>query len=293
MNRIPKHMLSDTRAPLSAEALKEFWNNFGSTYATGHESLTIVNAMVEFDKIIKRAPKQFNLRLLELACGSGYMPEYILRTKASHFSELRFMDISDFMVSETRKRIEGINIDPKIDFKLEVRNCEDLGNLPDNHYDIVLANLVIHLVTNPDNVFRGIKKCLSEKGQVFMSYTDEFKNCKFFLKFNEVLRKYDSEKSKNRQMFYFPQENIMDRLLKDHGFVVVEESVNDVVFNNGNTDLISVYKDMLASIDIDKRLSKEKFGQLIEDLKLMIDQCNKDGTELSIRLINKHIVRAD
>lgn len=291
MHKIPKYLIKDMRMPLTNEALKDNWNKFGKIYTTNHEILMIKNAITEFDKTLKIIDKNKNLNLLEIGCGSGCLAEYIIRNYSVNLKKARFVDISEYMINEAKKRLEALDIKNKPDIIVEVGNAENLKCVEETSYDIIFANLLIHLVTNPDNVFKTIDRCLSSNGVVFLSYTGTVRECSFFSKFNEILRKYDPEKPKTRQMFYFAEENIFEKLCKEHNYSIAEESITDILFNNGEIDTLNVYKDMLLHNKVDKKINNDDFNQLLKDIHNMINDCNRSGIDLNIKVINKHIIK--
>lgn len=289
MEKDSKCISENPRPPLSSSCIKDYWNQFGSTYSANHETKTILNGISELEKCLQKFKTTSKLKLLELACGSGYLAKYIIKNHADQFSELSFFDISGYMVERTRERLKPLVSDNNTKIIIEERNCEDFTDMPDRHYDIILANLVVHIVENPDNVFKGLQRCLSDHGSVFISYLDELEKCSFFNNYQQILSKYNVDKPKNRTMFYFAKENVIERLVNEFGFEIIEESVYNAVFNEEGFDIMGCYIEMLGFNKMKEKLGTERYNELVEEIKEMVDEYDSEKRELNVRIINKHL----
>lgn len=281
----------DTREPLPTDKIKDYWENFGSVYSKNTESYTFLTGKTEFEKCLSYIGKPDNLNLYELASGSGYLAEFIVKNYISRFNELRFVDLSHFMVEKTKERLKPYIEKKDSHIVVEERSCEDFNNIQNEYYDIILGNLVIHIVENPDNVFSGIKKSLKNDGHLFLSYLDSLKNSNFFLKYQEILNKYNLSNQNSRSIFYFAQENMIETFAKKYGFRIIEESSYNIVLNKEGNDVFQMYYDMIITNKFEDKIDATAYKKFIEDVKNMVEQCNKEGIDLNTRIINKHLVK--
>lgn len=95
--------------------------------------------------------------VLDLGCGYGWHSKYAVDCGAKHVLGI---DISEKMIGEAQKR----NADSKITYK--VMGLTDYS-YPENTYDCVLSNLVLHYIENLDEIYEKVWKTL-KLGGVFL-----------------------------------------------------------------------------------------------------------------------------
>lgn len=92
--------------------------------------------------------------VLDLGCGYGWHSKYAEEQGAASVLGL---DLSERMVAEAQKRNSGANIIYKV---CGVEEYE----YPENSYDLVLSNLVLHYVADLDSVFKKVYQTLKTGG---------------------------------------------------------------------------------------------------------------------------------
>lgn len=283
--------IREYKKPADSESIKRYWDNFGPVYSARLEGPNATNSISEFDKTLKFKENTGHLRFMELACGSGYLAEHILKNKRDLFDELYFTDLSTFMVSQTKQRLETYMRPDYPAVKVEERNCEDMGDLQDNYYDIITGNLVIHIVENPDKVFSGLRRCLKPDGVVFLSYLDELELNNYFYKFQKITNKYFPPNPNVRTMFYFSKEQVMERLVNEHGFKIVDESIFDVVLSRNEDEIVDIYKDTIDYNKCESLLGAQKYQELLAEVRQMVHNCIVENTDIQIRIVNKRLIK--
>jgi len=103
-------------------------------------------------------PKQDNLNVLELGCGTGL---FGLANKDSipKAWEITLTDYSDGMLAETRRRVAMLDRD----FSFLVVSAEDIP-YPDASFDLVLANNMLYHIADKGKALSHIKRVLKHDG---------------------------------------------------------------------------------------------------------------------------------
>ena len=276
---------------LTSKQLENYWNSVGYIYTDLPERKCSSNAISQFTKIINSLKPKRSLNFLEIACGSGILADFIVRTHLEQFEELTFLDLSDFMVEKTKKRL-GKNLEnPKIAVKKE--NCEKLTHLEKDHYDVVVGNLVIHLVEKPEELLKCARRYLKTDGVLFLSILGGLKDCTFMKLAKDVLKGYFKPNPRKRSYFYFSEEALMAKLAEKFGFEVVESSVVSVDYYENDEQILGLYDEFFLFEGFLEKLGKKKYDRLIDDVRREIEVYKDNGTMIGLKIENYVLKKAD
>ncbi len=108
----------------------------------------------EWHQLRRMFPNLMGKTVLDLGCGYGWHCKYAVEYGASHVLGI---DLSEKMIKTAKKK----NADPKIEYEV----C-GLGeySYPENIYDCVISNLVLHYIENLNEVYKNVYKTLKKDG---------------------------------------------------------------------------------------------------------------------------------
>lgn len=285
MHKIPKLFKSDLRPPMNETEIKAYWDKFSVLYTKHHEKKTLINAYEQLERVIEKGKGKGRFNYLELGCGSGRLAECILNNRRDCFKKMLFTDISSSMVDLTKERLKPFdNGQPVIE--IQQKNAEELFDLDKHRFDIVFGSLMIHLVENPENVYKGIKHCLKPDGLVYLSYITGLEQSTFFSEYNRLVSKYIKIVQDKRQMFYFGEENHLERLNLMYGFDLVERTDFDVIIGDSAVELKDLLKQAIEFTEIEKSLSVADYKSLLKDTDEYVEDLFKNNKRLKINVTN-------
>lgn len=127
---------------------------FYEEYAKMARSRQGLDGAGEWHQLRPMFPDFTGKNVLDLGCGYGWHCKYAVENGAAHVLGL---DGSTKMIDEAGRR----NGDDKIQYEV----C-DLGqyDYPENTYDCVISNLVLHYIADLDNVYRKVYRTLKPGG---------------------------------------------------------------------------------------------------------------------------------
>ena len=130
---------------------------FFNAYAAMGRSQKGLEGAGEWHELKKLFPNLEGKSVLDLGCGYGWHSRYCVQKGAS---QVLGIDASSKMINEARKR----NADKAIEYR--VCSIQDYP-FPENEWDFVISNLVLHYVENLEEVFKKVFKTL-KPGGVFL-----------------------------------------------------------------------------------------------------------------------------
>lgn len=108
----------------------------------------------EWEQLLQMFPVLSETTILDLGCGYGWHCAYAAKHGAKVIVGI---DQSKKMINEARKRNSAVNI--------EYQRCDLLEyDYPDNTYDFVLSNLVLHYIDDLKKVYHLVHKTLKKDG---------------------------------------------------------------------------------------------------------------------------------
>lgn len=129
-------------------------DTFFKAYSNMSRSKGGLTAAGEWHQLQRLFPNLKNKRVLDLGCGYGWHCKYAIETGAD---SVLGIDGSSKMI-ETAKRI---NQDGQIEYR--VCNIEEY-DYPNNQFDLVISNLVLHYIANLKEVYQNVYKTLKTGG---------------------------------------------------------------------------------------------------------------------------------
>ena len=116
------------------------------------------NAYLEVPATLSLIKNIKNKKILDLGCGTGRHTRILKRGGAKVWG----IDISPKMIEIAKSEIKGVDFKVGSVYKLPYKS---------NHFDIVIAGLVIHYFKNLDKAFKEIHRVLKNNG-IFIFSTD-------------------------------------------------------------------------------------------------------------------------
>jgi ubiquinone/menaquinone biosynthesis C-methylase UbiE len=181
------------------------------------------NPKSKYEWIFDHFPKQENLNILELGCGTGLFWLANRNNTVKSWSII-LSDYSEGMLETTRNSLSRLSYN----FKYEVVNAEDI-KYSDNTFDIILANNMLYHIQDRDTAINNISRILKNTG-VFIASTmgrdDLFDLHNYLYTFLEN----KNNKFKFRE-YSFSLDNGMEQLTKYFKNVALEKYDDKLVIN--------------------------------------------------------------
>lgn len=127
---------------------------FFDEYARMDRSRKGLSGAGEWHQLKRFFPELSGKRVLDLGCGYGWHCKYAAECGAE---SVLGIDLSVRMIAEAKKR----NADEKIRYEV----CGlDSYSYPEQEYDLVISNLVLHYIEDLDEVYRKVHRTLKRDG---------------------------------------------------------------------------------------------------------------------------------
>lgn len=141
--------------------MKNIYDNmdFYEAYAAMPRSRDGLKAAGEWHQLQPLFPDLKGKRVLDLGCGYGWHCKYAVQMGAS---EVLGIDSSEKMI----ERANTDNADQRITYKV----CGiDEYVYPENTYDLVISNLVLHYIKNLEEVYQNVYRTLKSRGHLLFN----------------------------------------------------------------------------------------------------------------------------
>lgn len=141
--------------------MKNIYDNmdFYEAYAAMPRSRDGLKAAGEWHQLQPLFPDLKGKRVLDLGCGYGWHCKYAVQMGAS---EVLGIDSSEKMI----ERANTDNADQRITYKV----CGiDEYVYPENTYDLVISNLVLHYIKNLEEVYQNVYRTLKSGGHLLFN----------------------------------------------------------------------------------------------------------------------------
>jgi ubiquinone/menaquinone biosynthesis C-methylase UbiE len=238
------------------------------------------NQKSKYEWIFDHFPKNENLKVLELGCGTGLF-WLANRNNIVKSWSITLSDYSEGMLETTKKSLSRLNYN----FQYEIVNAENI-KYSDNSFDIILANNMLYHIQNKDTVIHNISRILKDNG-VFLASTMGKNDLLELHNYLYVFLENKNSKFKFKE-YTFSLDNGMEKLVKHFGKVLLEKYDNkleideiDAIINyylsfNGIYDNVIILSDEYINefrIYLQSILEKEKIIKTTRDEGIFI--CRK------------------
>lgn len=179
----------------TSQELKAFWNNFQKDYTTVMEPnlLSLSILLINSSSLWHNNSNQ-KKTILEMGCGGGAALEYI--ANSLNFMNLEAdvygTDLSGNMLETAYDRLKSnkninleflnnaerqkINNGAKINIYLKEADNEQMP-FDSNTFDLIIASLSLHLVSNPENMVKECNRILKQNSSAHFSVWGKPENC--------------------------------------------------------------------------------------------------------------------
>jgi len=190
------------------------------------------NPKSKYEWIFEHFPKNENLNVLELGCGTGL---FWLANRNSIVKSWSIIlsDYSEGMLETSRNSLSRINYN----FQYEIINAENI-QYPDNTFDIILANNMLYHVQDKDKTISNISRILKDTGVFITSTMGRYD----LLELNNCLYKFLESKNSNFRFREYPfsLDNGAEQLTRHFKNVVLEKYENKLIINEAEA-IINYY----------------------------------------------------
>lgn len=115
-----------------------------------------------YEKLIKLTRNEIDKSqtLLDIGTGTGAIPILL----ADYVDKIFATDYSEEMINIANKKIKDFKIN---NITFQVQDCYNL-NFSDEMFDVVFAANILHLLDNPEEFLKSIKRLLKESGKLII-----------------------------------------------------------------------------------------------------------------------------
>lgn len=230
----------------NSEEIAKVWDNFMKVYQQRIE-MNLLNFYFNILSLcrINEAKEEDNILELGLGTGLGFS-----NLKNMTKSKIFGGDISPEMVKEAQR----LNPNQEI----SVINNEDLSKFKDNFFRNVISNYSLHIVENPVNMLKEVKRVLKKDSDSKAVFTvwGRPENNPFFTIIPTVLRECKVVVPKVRSPFHLSCKDVMRKLCEEAGFSNILMEYSTIILNYFNIDDFMFmlddhphYKNIFQSLD--------------------------------------------
>lgn len=181
---------------------QDTWTRCAESYVKTFAGIT--NQAVS--KLIQLGNIELGNHVLEIGCGPGNVANLLDKLGTN----VKGIDFSEKMVSVATQ------LYPQITFK--EANAEEIP-FPDNSFDCVVANFVVHHLARPEVVFKEINRVLKPGGRfVFAVWGAAEEQSSMGAFFGAVSAHYELSELPHGPLFGITERSVFDALFSDAGF---------------------------------------------------------------------------
>lgn len=270
--------------------LKSMWNNFSEGYEAMIEQNTATAALSFLETLAEHRAnsklKNKELNYVEMACGSGIFALEVLRRKTLNLRKAVLIDLSETMVAKTQKKLLenakdlSLNLEsdlkyPENQIRVEVKlgNVEKIDYLPDSSQDVVVSNLVLHIVESPSRLLSQAHRVLKSGNVAFFSVLAEYEDSVLFNAVPRLLAKYGWTEGKTRSIFYLGTVETLESVIPSDKFEVLGTQLIPVKHKNDNNLIefifsLGMYSEFVESLEEKKKAQlKLDHQELLQKLR--------------------------
>jgi len=275
---------------MSSSQLKTFWDKFQKLY-TQRIAIDINLPLVAMCNLGRIKTNPNIKKILELSCGPGVGLEHIISnlTKTQNDVEIYAGDISENMLQncfDNLKELKEINLkykensfdnNSKLTVSLSELDNENLSTFSDKSIDVVISNMSLHLVTNPDKMVQECSRVLRDDGVALFSIWGRPENSPFFTLIPGVMKKLEIPLPESRSNFHLSKIDKLKALILENGFKTFNWTYINVPFDIYNFEDFSYWFESPNWRDLMDGLSEETKDKIKQECKHQLDSINKEG----------------
>lgn len=275
---------------LNEEELKVKWDTFSELYTTLIEPATVkvaknfVGTLMTHRKTFKLS--ETDLDYLELACGSGQFALNFIGEFREKLNKVTLVDLSETMVGKTRglfeANVDKLNLDINscnetgeglLRVELHQENVEKIDFVKDDSVDVLISNLVLHLVQNPNKMLLQSSRVLKQGHVGYFSVLTKYKDSTVFNTIPTLLKKYGYKGMTTRSIFHLGQEEVLKGTIPKDKFEVlgtqlIQSGMPGDEKNVSSFLSLNRFGDFVNSLEeADKLRLLKEHGELLEEFR--------------------------
>lgn len=282
---------------LNEKQLKSKWNNLSDVYTSMIESNTLEIAQ-NFLKTLQKYRTEANLKnkeieYLELACGSGLFAMHLFETSNLKFQNALLVDLSETMIEKTSKNLtqnaESLKLHlsktkkcpfDHIKVQIHLGNVEKIDFVPESSKDLVISNLVLHLVENPANLLAQSYRTLKIGHIAYFSVLAEYQDSSKFNAVPNLLKKYGWNGNGTRSVFHLGTEEKLRSIIPIDKFEILGTQLVRSTYDKSNVNLIDFIFSLKMHSDFVNSLEASQKAQLILEHEKLVEEFKQGKKEL-------------
>jgi ubiquinone/menaquinone biosynthesis C-methylase UbiE len=230
--------------------------------------------------------------ILETACGGGAGLEFMCNelNKRNIEADIYGTDISNNMLDYTYNRLKNtnyINIDFNDSSNNNIKICNnakinlylkeaDNEKMPfeENKFDMIISNLSLHLVSNPDNMIKECKRLLKPESDSFAYYSiwGRPEYCLPYTVIANNLKKFGVDLPNQRSNFHLSKHEKIKDLFERNGIKKYKIQNTFIPYNySKGEDYLFMLKNGFNIDEFIKDCSEEKKNEIISNIIKDVD----------------------
>lgn len=203
--------------------ISTMWNAYSALYSKKFErnNLPFGVSLANMLQIFEEKPEN----ILEIACGSGLFNRYLVQN-LEHECTLTAIDIAEEMIALAKEQYSKFPSLSNVKVTYEVGNSEELTNVADESVDCYIANLCLHLTSDPQKMLQELKRVLKKGKRFGLSVLGPADRVTFLGIFPSVVKELEEEipelkpKSSTRSVFHLGKREDLMKLVEEAGLKI-------------------------------------------------------------------------
>ena len=271
------------------DSFRAHWNVVYKPYTDDLEDRFVSNHIKVFEKVLEQFKGKKDLKVLEIACGSGRFSKYLMDNHADIVSEYVITDISDEMIKLTEERMSDHLKGGKV--KALRVDAKDLDQHKFEKFDLILGFLVIHLVSDRPAVLKSLKNLLKPESKMVFVVPSDYEKSSFFNGPSKIVEEYLGIKTSNESPFFkMGNVELMKQELEATGLELEEVTSDLVQFHNDAERNFEVFHQLYSLKPEFKTLSKERLEEFLTKAKEFFEEAHKSG-EILEKGVRNYVIK--
>ena len=152
---------------------------------------------------------------------------------------------------------------PNTEIKILIKDAEDLNNILNESFDILISNLVLHLVANPLNMIKEVHRVMKPGSIGYFSILSDYDNSSVFSSFPELFKKYGYKGPNKRSVFYLSKDSALKECFPENKFDII--SIETISLNMEPYETILNWNSLENFKDFVDTLDKSSKNNLIKE----------------------------